>query len=96
MKYKYIVLDYDLHDITNAEIFKSTWNINLAKNDYYEDCYLRWIAEDAADDFFNSRDGFDYAWPIKIKIWDLDDNLLGIFKILIDEVPKFEAEIIKS
>lgn len=96
MKYKYIVLDYDLRDITNAAIFKSTWDINLAEDNYYKDCYLRWIAEDAADDFFNFRGGFDYKWPLKFKIWDLDNDLLGIFKISIEEVPSFEAEIIKS
>lgn len=49
-----------------------------------------WLAEDAAEDFFNEHDGWDSSWPLTFRIFS-DGFDLGFWSVDVERVPQFSA-----
>jgi len=50
-----------------------------------------YIAEDAAQDYFDNHDGWESTWPLTFIILDENLNELGQFVIEMEAVPQFWA-----
>jgi hypothetical protein len=49
-----------------------------------------WVAEDAAEDFFNNHDGWECTWPVALTVYS-GDECLGSFSVDMETVPRFSA-----
>ena len=52
---------------------------------------VTWMAEAAAQDYWDNHDGWETSWPINITIWDADGNKLGECEVEMETVPTFSA-----
>ena len=55
---------------------------------------LEWMAESAAEDYFDNHDGWESKWPLRIAIWDADGNKLGECDVDREDRPHFIASAI--
>lgn len=49
-----------------------------------------WIAQDAAEDFYNNHDGWEASWPIDFSIFS-GEKFVGSFSVHCEAVPQFSA-----
>lgn len=49
-----------------------------------------WVAEDAAEDFYNNHDGWEATWPIEFSIFS-GEKFVGTFSVDCEAVPHFMA-----
>ena len=77
MKYKFLIKNYG-QTIEDATIFESEYEATLA-----------YIAENAANHFFNSCGGWEYSWPIIFSLYTAENIFLGQFEIELETVPEF-------
>jgi hypothetical protein len=72
-----------MHKITyTTDIYTSEYepDEHIELKIYYNLKYVKWIAEEAAIDFFNNYGGDDEKWPIEFSIFH-EGKLLGKHKI---------------
>lgn len=50
-----------------------------------------YIAEEAAEDYYENHDGWESSWPLKIEVFS-GFRSLGKFLVCIEHVPSFSAE----
>lgn len=66
---------------------------NLPHHDL-DECHEAWevayLAEKAADDYFDNYDGWESSWPMDIEIFS-DGKSLGIFSVDMETAPQFNA-----
>jgi len=74
-EYQYSV---DKNDIEDLITFRSTWSV----------CNVDFIAEEAAQDYWDNCDGWEASWPIKFYIFK-ERELIGSRIIGIEVEPKF-------
>lgn len=59
-----------------------------------DECHEPWevefLAEKAADDYFDNHDGWESDWPMDVEIFS-DGKSLGIFSVDMETVPQFSA-----
>ena len=55
-----------------------------------------YIAEDAAQHYFNYEDGYEAEWPLIFSIFSIDDKFIGNFEVELESEPSFMARIIKN
>jgi len=49
-----------------------------------------YIAEDAAKDYYENRDGWESSWPVNIDVF-CDDELIGNHTVELEHEPTFSA-----
>lgn len=73
--YEYTVFgEANRHVFASAYVPDSTW----------------WLAEDAAEDFYNNRDGWECKWPIRFDIYN-GEKWLGAHEVHLEMKPSFTA-----
>ena len=60
---------------------RTPWDINT----------LEYVAEDAAQDYFDNHDGRESSWPLAFAIFDESFNELGRYVVDMEAVPQFWA-----
>lgn len=70
-----------------------------------EDCYdlssswgdddLKYVAEEAAEDYFHEHDGWECNWPLEFLILDITGKELGLFEVDMEAKPDFHAAKVK-
>jgi hypothetical protein len=53
--------------------------------------YLRWVAQDAAENYWNNHDGWEASWPLEFVILGDELEELGRFTVDMEAVPQFYA-----
>jgi hypothetical protein len=53
--------------------------------------YLRHVAQDAANDYYQKHDGWEAIWPCGFYIFDTEGNLLGVFTVEREYDPVFSV-----
>lgn len=86
MKYYYqpLIFNYQEKDIKSAIEFDSF-------NTFYDD-----VVEDAAEDFYDNHDGWEYAdsWhgsSINMNLWDSNKEFIGEYEVHFETQPVFTA-----
>ena len=51
---------------------------------------LEYIAEDAAEDYYVKRDGWESSWPLEIELFNKGESL-GVFEVGMEHVAVFQA-----
>ena len=85
--YKYSRPEQD-ETVENATEFKSGW-----PNDG-DEFHAQWIAEDAAQDDWDCRDGWEASWPQVFDIYTDSGVLIGRFSVERDYAPSFSARTV--
>lgn len=49
-----------------------------------------WLAEEAAEDFYNEHDGWEWSWPATVTVFSGNDTL-GRFIVHMEMKPSFSA-----
>ncbi len=52
---------------------------------------FRHVAEECAEDYYRSHDGWEDNWPITIYLWTEDGKKIGVFETGIEAEPEFHA-----
>jgi len=81
MIYKYVRTGHG-STLKNAMEFESAW---VGKDS------AEYIAEDAAEDYFENHDGWESSWPQSFQIWTEDDEDYGVFEVEMEHEPVFSA-----
>ena len=55
----------------------------------------RWIAEEAAQDFFHNHDGWEAIWPVEFTLFN-DGQRLGCFTVDVEPQPIFHATLLSG
>jgi len=79
-RYDYIVISQD-------EVFPDDKKEFVPKFEHSE---KRWIAEDAAEDYFHYQEGYRDEWPAMIEVFE-DYKSIGVFEIDYENNPLFHA-----
>ena len=74
--YKYKVKEYDC-----TYQVRSAWLSDDAE----------YIASEAAEDAYSFHDGWEWAWPVNIEVFE-DNESLGVFEVNLELEPVFSAE----
>lgn len=85
-KYKYCIVYDDEAGVEELEpnySFSSKWDADD----------LKWLAEDAAQNYHSNHDGWEADWPVKLAIFD-GDICLGKFEVELEFDPSFSAGLI--
>lgn len=85
--YRYGIVEYD-HGVDDGYKVETSWHL--------DDEALGYIAEDAAEDFYNNCDGWESEWPLTFIIWDNDGKEMGRYRVVIESAPLFTASEIKE
>ncbi len=80
-QYKYIVEDF-CETPDDVKTFSSNWDISV-NPDY--------VAEDAAQDLFESHDGWEATWPLVFVLFSVTGYKLGRFSVELEHQPAFSA-----
>jgi hypothetical protein len=80
MKVKYIV-EEDNQSVADAYEFETDFDADD----------VRWIAENAADDYYHMHDGWEAFWPLTFKVF-IDGKSIGTFEIDQEFEPVFRVE----
>jgi hypothetical protein len=80
------------------------WQYRYAVDDYndgFDDAFLlcsdfsaenvRFVAEDAGENYHYHHDGWEDSWPVKIEVWNSVGKSLGLFTVDREAVPQFSA-----
>jgi hypothetical protein len=59
--------------------------------------YLRYVAQDCAEDYHSNHDGWECSWPITFTLYDSEDGpALACFEIERESEPVFYARPVSS
>lgn len=78
--YGYAVLDHGEGDTPDFKFFSA-----------HGETDLKWIAEGAAEDYFQHHDGWEASWPLTFVIFDDDEKEIGRVLVQHETVPSFRA-----
>lgn len=54
-----------------------------------------WLAEDAAENFYDEHDGWEVSWPLEFSIYE-GDTFLGCFSVDVEYRPHFHASLVTA
>lgn len=50
---------------------------------------IRTIVEQAAEDYYFEHDGWEFTWPVTIRLWDEQKYLIGDYEVEMEAEPTF-------
>lgn len=54
-----------------------------------------WVAESAAEDFYDNHDGWESSWPIELALYN-GETALGRYSVGLEHRPSFYANIMAA
>jgi hypothetical protein len=72
-------------DYSDSFELRSNWERNNVK----------YVAEDAAEDYYRNHDGWECSWPQVVHIWQEDGTFIGSCTVEMEAVPSFSASSVQ-